>query len=185
MRNMMPIGPLMIEHRLIERMINVVKSELSKIEKSGSIRPGFIETVVDFIRFYADRCHHGKEEDILFRELMKKKISPEHERTMHELIDEHRWARETTAALTEAYGRFTDGESGSLETILSKARDLIIFYPKHIEKEDKHFFRPVMDYFTQEERDKMLEKGFEFDQTLVHEKYRNVVEEAELRSKKS
>ena len=185
LRNMMPIGSLMIEHRLIERMIHVVKTELSTIEKSGSIRPGFIETAVDFIRFYADRCHHGKEEDILFKELMKKRITPNHERIMYELIDEHSWGRETTAALTEAYGRFTDGESGSLETILSKARDLITFYPKHIEKEDKHFFRPVMDYFTQEERDKMLEEGFEFDQRLIHEKYRSVVEEAELHSKNS
>jgi hemerythrin-like domain-containing protein len=179
MRKMMPIGPLMIEHRLIERMIAVIAAELPVIETSGSIRPGFIETVVDFIRFYADRCHHGKEENILFRDLRKKKIKQDHERIMKELIEEHKWGRAATSALTEAYHRFTGGERESLDKILSKARELIDFYPRHIEKEDKHFFRPVMDYFTQEERDAMLEEGFEFDRKLIHEKYRKTVEEAE------
>jgi hemerythrin-like domain-containing protein len=181
MRHMMPIGPLMIEHRLIERMIAVISKELPEIETSGSIRPGFIETVVDFIRFYADRCHHGKEEDILFRNLQKKKIKDDHERIMKELIEEHKWGRTTTSALTEAYHRFIDGERESLHTILAKARNLVSFYPKHIEKEDKHFFRPVMDYFTREERDAMLEEGFEFDRKLIHEKYKKTVEEAEKR----
>ena len=181
MRKMMPIGPLMIEHRLIERMIAVIAAELPEIEKTGSIKSGFIETAVDFIRFYADRCHHGKEEDILFRELRKKEIDPGHERIMKELIEEHVWGRSTTAALNEAYIRFIDGDKESLDTILARARDLITFYPKHIEKEDKHFFRPVMDYFTQEERDAMLLEGFEFDRKLIHEKYRKTVDEAEER----
>ena len=169
----------MIEHRLIERMITVIAAQLSSIEESGSIQPGFIETVVDFIRFYADRCHHGKEEDILFRELRKKKIKGEHERIMEELIEEHVWGRATTAALTAAYHRFVRGDRESFETVLSKARDLITFYPSHIEKEDKHFFRPVMEYFTQEEQDALLKEGYEFDRKLIHEKYGKIVEEAE------
>jgi len=34
----------------------------------------------------------------------------------------------------------------------------------------------VMKYFTQEEKDAMLREGYEFDQKLIHEKYRDVVE---------
>ena len=65
-------GPLMIEHRLIERMLKLVNKVLIKIEKQETVDPVFVDTVVDFIRTYADRTHHGKEEDILFRELKKK-----------------------------------------------------------------------------------------------------------------
>ena len=43
-------------------------------------------------------------------------------------------------------------------------------------KEDKHFFLPVMQYFTQEEQDKMLDEFNRFDQTLIHDKYRGIVE---------
>jgi len=96
---MMPIGPLMIEHRLIERMIRVMKGELERIEERQSVEPRFIEVAVDFIRTYADRCHHGKEEDILFRDLKKKELTDEHRQTMADLELEHRWGRETVGRL--------------------------------------------------------------------------------------
>ncbi|NWG01895.1 MAG: hypothetical protein HXY44_03430 [Syntrophaceae bacterium] len=65
---MMPIGALMIEHRFIKRMIRVLKEELVLMEREEKVDPGFIDMAIDFIT-YADRCRHGKEEDILFRTL--------------------------------------------------------------------------------------------------------------------
>jgi len=54
-------------------------------------------------------------------------------------------------------------------------RLLIDFYPKHIEKEDKHFFLPVMDYFSDQEKDAMLQEGYEFDSSLIHNEYADKV----------
>ena len=65
----------MIEHRLIERMISLMAKERDRMEASKKADPSFIDTIVDFIRTYADHCHHGKEENILFRELTKKDLS--------------------------------------------------------------------------------------------------------------
>jgi hemerythrin-like domain-containing protein len=65
-------GPLMVEHRLIERMISLIKHELAQIESTRKIDSVFVDTVVDFIHMYADRTHHWKEEDILFRDLNKR-----------------------------------------------------------------------------------------------------------------
>ena len=178
MRKMMPIGPLMIEHRLIEKMIGVVDARLTGIVKESRLPPGFIETVVDFIRTYADRCHHGKEENILFRELQKKRISPDHAKILEELVQEHMWARNTTGAVVDAYEKYRSGDTGELDTVVARLKELTGFYPAHIEKEDRHFFRPVMEYFSQEEKNAMLEEGFEFDRTLIHEKYKNVVAES-------
>ena len=47
---MMPIGPLMIEHRLIERMIDVMQEHLSVFEKEKKLDLDFLEMAVDFIR---------------------------------------------------------------------------------------------------------------------------------------
>ena len=38
---------------------------------------------------------------------------------------------------------------------------------------------PVMEYFSQDEQQKMLEKFWEFDRTMIHEKYKKTVEELE------
>jgi hemerythrin-like domain-containing protein len=172
---MMPIGPLMIEHRLIERMIRVLGLEVARIEKEKKSDPLFIHTAADFIRTYADRCHHGKEEDILFRELKKKNLSAEHARILSELEEEHRQGRMVVGRLAEANEKYARGDITALTDIVDALRWVTDFYPTHIEKEDKHFFIPIMGYFTQEEKDVLLREGYEFDRQLVHERYRSLV----------
>lgn len=176
---MMPIGPLMIEHRLIERMIEVMKRQLQRWEGEGKADPSFIETAVDFIRTYADRCHHGKEEDILFRDLSEKPISNDHKRIMDELVVDHRWGRKTTGRLVEANESYWKGDAEAFSTILDCVKSLVEFYPKHIEKEDRHFFIPIMDYFSKEEKDAMLNEEYDFDRVLIHDIYRDYVTKAE------
>ncbi len=44
-------------------MLHDALGSLERIEKTQSIDPYFVDTAVDFIRVYADRTHHGKEED--------------------------------------------------------------------------------------------------------------------------
>ncbi|MDP8222553.1 MAG: hemerythrin domain-containing protein [Candidatus Lernaella stagnicola] len=174
-RKMMPIGPLMIEHRLIERMIRRIERELEAMAQSGEADVLFLDRAVDFIRTYADRCHHGKEEDILFRELDKKDLTPEQRRIMEELFEEHVLGRNTVARLVAARNRYADGDATALAEIREALATLVDFYPVHIEKEDKHFFLPVMEHFTQAERDAILQEGFDFDAGLIHEKYKELV----------
>ena len=173
---MMVIGPLMIEHRLIDRMIETMKAEIERIGQEGEVDERFVEDAVDFIRTYADRCHHGKEEDILFRELRKKGLTDEHVRILTELEEEHRWGRKTTGKLAEARERYAKGEKGALTSVVELMRSLVDFYPKHIEKEDKRFFIPIMEYFTESEKELMLNEENEFDRTLIHLKYKEIVD---------
>jgi hemerythrin-like domain-containing protein len=176
---MMPIGPLMIEHRLIERMVAVLRAEMQGIEKKGTVHVELIDDGVDFFRTYADRCHHGKEEDILFRDLAKKRLAPDHKKIMDELIEEHRFGRETVRQLLNAKERYAKGDAAALQEIIVILKKLVEFYPVHIEKEDQHFFLPCMDYFSKQERDAMLQECWEFDKQLIHEKYRKLVERFE------
>ena len=169
-------GPLMIEHRLIERMLSVIKGILVKIESKHKVDPVFVDIAVDFIRVYADRTHHGKEEDILFRELNKKALTSEDSQIMKELIEEHVFGRQTTKALVEANTRYRNGDEAALTDITTHLKTLTDFYPKHIEKEDKVFFPSSRTYFTDEEDQAMLEEFWEFDRNMIHEKYKSLVE---------
>lgn len=168
-------GPLMIEHRLIEEVITIIGDALERIEKFQTIDPMFVDTAVDFIRIYADRTHHGKEEEILFRELNGKNLSDVDRRVMNELIAEHIFGRTTTKALVEANARFTNGDVSALKDILSCLHTLVDFYPKHIEKEDNVFFPASRAYFSDAEDEAILAKFWEFDRKMIHEKYRLVV----------
>lgn len=169
-------GPLMVEHRLIERMVALMERELEKTQRTGAIDPYFIDAAVDFIRMYADRTHHGKEEDILFRDLKEKSLSEEDERVMSELIDEHVFGRESTKGLVEANDRYRRGDTAALEDVLRCLGLVAAFYPKHIEKEDKVFFPACRAYFSDDEEQAMLVEFWEFDRKMIHVKYQAVVE---------
>ncbi len=179
--SMMPIGPLMIEHRLIERMIGLMKEELGRIRSSGRVNSRFIDTVVDFLRTYADRTHHGKEEDILFRELSKKALSGMHQKIMEELVEEHKVARKTVGGLVQANARYLQGDNKVVDELLRLLEKLIKFYPEHIRKEDKDFFIPCMKYFSKKEQQDMLDEFWKFDREMIHEKYKGVVETLSLK----
>ncbi len=176
---MMPVGPLMQEHRLIERMIRLMSEALARMKKENKADTVFIDVAVDFIRAYADRCHHGKEEDILFRDLAKKNMSDEHKKIMQELIEEHAMGRGNVKKLVEAKKRYVRGDQDALKDIASNMEILIKFYPRHIEKEDTRFFLPCMGYFNDTEKSAMLDEMREFDRNMIHENYTHIVERRE------
>jgi len=171
-----PAGPLMREHRVIERMIAVLAWQIEVIDASGSVDAAVIDTATDFIRWYADRCHHGKEEDILFRRLGEKDLDPPLAAAMADLIQDHVRGRTLTRRLADETRRYTAGEVSALSTIKATLAELVAFYPEHIAKEDRHFFKPCLQYFTDAEKAQMLVDFDEFDRALIHEKYRAVVE---------
>ncbi len=170
-------APLMIEHRLIEKMLALISKEAKRIRETKMIDPVFIDNAVDFVRVYADKTHHGKEEDILFRDLARKDMSDEERKIMNELIQEHVLGRKTVADLVEAKKRHFAGDNSAVQVVIERFEFLIDFYPRHIEKEDKVFFPAMMKYFSVEEQDRRLQEFWEFDRNMIHRKYKDLVEE--------
>ncbi|MFH0877568.1 MAG: hemerythrin domain-containing protein [Candidatus Omnitrophota bacterium] len=178
---MQSAGPLMVEHRLIERMVALLNKEMGRIRDQKKADSCFIDAAVDFFRIYADRTHHGKEEDILFKGLLKKKLEPEHKKIMEELIQEHVLARKNVGVLVESNEKYGKGDATCLEVLAGTLTTLTELYPSHIEKEDKHFFLPVMKYFDEKEQEAMLAEFWEFDKKMIHERYGRLVNEWEKR----
>ena len=173
---MEPIVFLMKEHRVIEDMVKALSIELDRERKQKSVDFPFLDTAIDFFKTYADRCHHGKEEGILFRGLSKKHLSAEHKEMMKTLVEEHVFARKTVGSLLESRQSFDQEDANALEKIIVVLEDLAVFYPRHIEKEDQRFFHPVMEYFSEEERENMVREFHDFDENLIHERYMEIAE---------
>ncbi|MCL5024664.1 MAG: hemerythrin domain-containing protein [Nitrospirae bacterium] len=175
---MMPVAPLMIEHRLTERMIALIQGELPAV-RSGRVDTGFIRGAVDFFTYYVDLCHHGKEEEILFRGLAGKELSSGHRETMNQLIAEHILARTAVAKLDRAREQYLQGGAGAAEDIGASLAVMGRLYPAHIEKEDRHFFIPAMDYLGKDEQEAMVAAMEEFDRQLTGRIYRGMIERFE------
>ncbi|MGC9443473.1 MAG: hemerythrin domain-containing protein [Candidatus Methanospirareceae archaeon] len=166
----------MVEHRLIEKMLFLTSKELQLIKINRAVNPNFIDTFVDFIRIYADRTHHGKEEDILFKALEHKNMFINDRKMMHDLANDHIMSRKAVGELAAANKIYATGDRTSMNVISDKLTFLLDLYPNHISKEDKLFFQNTEKYFSAEELDNMLNDFREFDRKMIHEKYRRLYE---------
>jgi len=173
---MLPIAPLMIEHRLIESMATVMKDQAERLDAGQELDPRFIPEVVDFMRTYADRTHHGKEEDILFKVLKGKMLSGEHRRVLEKLEMDHVKARGMVGKLSTLGDEYVGGSPSAAYQASMLMKDLVALYHAHIELEDQGFFVPVMEYLSTEERRAMLEEFRDFDSRMVHERYAKTVQ---------
>ena len=167
-------GALMIEHRLIERMLAVVGRLVAEADRRQQLDPLLVDTVADFIRTYADRTHHGKEEGILFRDLAMKPMSARDRQLLRELTEEHVFGRGVTGELVAANERYRRGDASALPAVTGALRALKDFYPKHIAKEDGEFFLAYRAYLSEDEEQAMVREFCDFDRKLIHEKYRAV-----------
>lgn len=170
---MMPIGPLMIEHRLIDRFVSLMDIELRNISETRQPDIALLDATAGFFRDFVDPVHHGKEEDILFRDLGAKQLAEEHRLLMDELIAEHGIGRAGVAQLVEATNAHRDGRVDAVREVEATLRKLVDLYKAHIQKEDKRFFFPAMGYFSKQEQDAMIQKMCELDRKAMLDKYRN------------
>jgi len=157
--------------------VPLLRAQAALIEEKGEADVVFVEKAADFFRVYADRTHHGKEEDILFKALGAKSISEDHRRIMGELVEEHAHARAMVGRLLSARGEWLRGDSAALGVIRDMLMGLSDFYPAHIEKEDRRFFMPAMKYFSDEELLAMMSEFNAFDRGMIHWKYQRLLEE--------
>lgn len=179
------IGGLMHEHQVILRAVGGMSAELERISHGGEVDRDYLVAAIDFVRSYADRCHHGKEEDILFRDLEGKPLSAEDRQAMERLVSDHVWGRERTGELASALDRYAASDTEALRQITRSLESLVAFYPEHIEREDHGFFAAARGYFTPEERDAMADECAAFERSLVHERYLQVAEKLAARTKRT
>ncbi len=179
---MKPTAPLMIEHRLIDRMLALLAREHHRILETENVDYEFLDASIIFLKTYVDKFHHGKEEDILFKELAEKPLSPEDRKMLNELIEEHGRTRKAVERLENARRQQVDKKIAITE-ITKHMETLTKWYPVHIEKEDKHFFVSSMNYLSEQEQTAMLEKSREFDRSFTQHRFVEIITELEAMKK--
>ena len=90
---MQPTSILSNEHRVIEIMLSVLENLADKTIAEKKLERQAAEEVIDFIRIFADRCHHGKEENHLFVALVDKGM-PKEGGPIGQMLLEHDQGRE-------------------------------------------------------------------------------------------
>ncbi|MCM2358706.1 MAG: hemerythrin domain-containing protein [Geobacteraceae bacterium] len=128
-------GALVHEHRLILRMLAVLEQRAELTARGEYDNYRFYLEAVDFIRNYADRFHHAKEEDVLFEALVKNGM-PRQNSPVAAMLMEHDQGRAFVRAMEQAAGEALAGEAGRDQAIAGNARGYLALLREHIGKED-------------------------------------------------
>jgi hemerythrin-like domain-containing protein len=126
---------LVAEHRLILRMIALLEKH-APATAAGSFRDWhFYLDGIDFIRNYADRFHHAKEEDVLFEALVKNGM-PRENSPVAAMHLEHEAGRSHVGKIAAAVREAMDGREGQGAVIAENALAYAELLRGHIDRED-------------------------------------------------
>ncbi|MBU2541614.1 MAG: hemerythrin domain-containing protein [Candidatus Omnitrophica bacterium] len=171
---MSPIQFLVIEHKLIERA-GVQMLNKSKDWRGDKSCLQDLSQFIDFLCSYADLGHHGKEERILFAECELKNLSVDLKNLMEELKLEHVGFRKMQEKMCYFYQQFKQGDFADSYELDSLIQDYHSLLKLHEGKEESVFFPKSIKLFSESEQKIILERFSDFDQAILHEKYRQLV----------
>ncbi len=178
---MKPTEILKNEHRVIEKMLDVLEGLTKRVESGEEINIEHAEKIIEFFKIFADKCHHGKEEDMLFPEMEKAGI-PREGGPIGVMLFEHTQGRNFIKEMAEAVEEIKKGKDEKFKFI-ENAKGYINLLRDHIYKEDNILFNMADMHLTQEVQNGLLERFEKFEKEEIgegiHEKFHKLVHELE------
>ena len=136
-------GVLRDEHQLILSVVEVLDRKMNAND-GPSLDLAVIDRCISFFRLFADACHHGKEEDLLFPELIEHGM-PGDEGPIAVMLSEHVQGRLYVRGMADAMPGARSGNEEALSALRSHAEDYINLIRAHISKEDDILFMMADD----------------------------------------
>ncbi len=170
------------EHRVIERMLAVIQVAADRQKAGHDLPPEFFPRVVDFVRNFADRCHHGKEEDNLFRAMEKHGI-PGQDGPIGVMLVEHDRGRAYIREVDAASKRVASGDISALAVAVKNSVGYAELLRDHIYKEDNILYNMADQVLNSAEQAELVRKFEEVEMQRLgpgkHDQYVKLVEAME------
>lgn len=153
---MQPTQILSSEHRVIEQVLDCLEAMARGVRERGRLDVERAGQALEVLRTFADRCHHGKEEDVLFA-WMAKRGMPTHVGPIAVMLDEHKAGRSAIARMDAARA------AGDVEAFARAAVEYVDLLRDHIAKEDGVLFPMAESMLDEEARAAVLEAFANFE----------------------
>ena len=150
------IGILRKEHDAILRMLGFTNELAERMARGERVAPETLAELLDFFRLFADRCHHGKEEDLLFP-LLKSKGIPQQGGPIGVMLFEHEEGRSFLRQMELSAEAYTRGVPDAAKDWASAARSYVALLSLHIAKENNVLFSIAERLLTEDEQQALAE----------------------------
>ncbi|MFV1998971.1 MAG: hemerythrin domain-containing protein [Acidimicrobiia bacterium] len=134
-----PTAVLRDEHQLILEVSNALDQLLRDAAGGASLDYDTVGTCITFFRLFADACHHGKEEDLLFPELERAGL-PHDTGPIAVMLSEHEQGRAFVRTMAASIEQARSGDERAQTELRTSAGDFISLIVSHIGKENNVLF---------------------------------------------
>ncbi len=134
---MIPTQQLMDDHRKIEEMLDILEAAALEVESGHAVDQSHLAQMLDFLRQFADRYHHGREEQLLFPSMEEAGV-PREGGPIGVMLMEHVLGRNFIAAMQAALDAWE--EEGAPRRFVEQAQGYVSLLRGHIYKEDHVLF---------------------------------------------
>ncbi|HEY5270891.1 MAG TPA: hemerythrin domain-containing protein [Anaerolineales bacterium] len=148
------IADLMNEHVAILSAIQILERMIATIEKATSVETKDIQDFIGFLKEFADKCHHGKEEGLLFPAMIGAGV-PDRGGPIGVMLAEHAQGRKLIRDMEESISTDVDRMR-----LAQAAREYANLLRNHIKKENTVLFPLAESVLTETQLEKLYE-GFE------------------------
>ena len=168
------------EHEGIKLMLSIMEKISNSLKNGGELNITQFENIIEFIKGFADKCHHGKEEDILFPTMIKDGI-PSDSGPIAVMLNEHQLGRNYIKALSIAFEEFKKGNENAINDIIKNSMDYVILLRNHIEKENNILFTMADKVLNEQEQSKMFDAFEKLEVEKIgigkHEEYHRLLKQ--------
>jgi len=176
---------MMDEHQNIKRMLEIIRKYCKRILDGENVHYEDFYKIIDFIRNYADRHHHGKEEQLLFTK-MTDELGPTAEKLIkYGMNVEHDLGRLYVQELETAVKRVLDGDMDARLDVIANAISYTHLLNRHIDKEDNVVYKYAQNKLSKETMNRLEQKCSAFEQKAkedkIQDKYLALLSELETR----
>ena len=169
---------LMKEHEAIKDSLVVLNKICDKLQSGEQVDSSHLDQIVEFIRNFADKCHHGKEEDILFVTMVEAGFQKD-SGPISVMLAEHNQGRELVKGLSEAVKLYKEGDREAISSIIENAHKYSTLLDQHIEKENNILYPMANARLNEELQNNMLNEFEKFEQQKMgqdkHEKLQKIL----------
>ncbi len=144
------------EHEAILKMLGAAEDVAGQLEEGKKVPKNTLDDLLEFFRLFADQCHHGKEEELLFP-LLEKKGIPRYGGPIGIMLNEHDEGRQLIQNLKDSALDYAAGDSGAGARWATAARAYARLLSQHIYKENNVLFNIAEQVLTPQEQAQLAE----------------------------
>ncbi len=150
------------EHQTILKVIDAVNTECAALEKGKTLDSGFFHKTINFIKNYADKFHHAKEEDVLFKAMLEN-VEHLHCNPIPVMLHEHDEGRAFVQGMEQGISE------KNTDKIIENARGYGMLLQQHIYKEDNVLYPMAEEVLSEEQKELVNRKYAEVEAILKKE----------------